>query len=113
MKLKCLNSLSREVKPELTSRDNCTIFGEYIALKLSKIGETLTDDEMDSVDFEITSVIEKAKKFSQRKQSHYSNFLFLHSTGVPQQTYTYSQTGSSSANGSSSPQFNPLSQENI
>ena len=54
---------------------------------------------MDFVEFEITSVIEKARNFSQRKKSHYSNFPFLHSAGAPQQTHTYSNTGSSSANG--------------
>ena len=60
---------------------------------------------MDSIEFEIISVIEKARKFSRRKQSHYSNFPFLHSAGVPQQTHTYSDTGSSSANGPASPQL--------
>ena len=53
------------------------------------------------------SYTEKARKFSQRKQSHYSNFPFLHSAGVPQQTHTYSNTRNSSANGPGSPQFNP------
>ena len=79
--LEILRSLSQEVKPKLTSRDNFTIFGEYIASKLRKLGGTLTDDEMDSIELEITSVIEKAKKLSQRKQSHYSNFPFWHSPG--------------------------------
>ena len=100
-----LRSLSQEVKLKLTSRDNFTISGEYIASKLHKLGGTLTDDEMDPIEFEITRVIEKARKFSQRKQSHYSNFPFLHSAGVPQQTHTYSDTGSSSANGPASPQL--------
>ena len=36
---------------------------------------------MDSIEFEITGVIEKAKKLSQRKQSNYSNFPFWHSPG--------------------------------
>ena len=56
------------------------------------MGGTLTDDEMDSAEFEITGVIEKATKFSERKQNHYSNSPFLHSAGVPQQTHTYSNT---------------------
>ena len=68
---------------------------------------TLNDDEMDSVEFEITSAIEKPRKCSQRKQSHYSNFPFLHLAGVTQQIHTYSNIGSSSANGPCSPQFNP------
>ena len=85
--LEILRSFSKEVKSKLTSRNNFTIFGEYIASKLRKLGGTLTDDEMDSAEFEITSVIEKASKFSQRKQSYYSNFPFLHSVGVPQQTH--------------------------
>ena len=105
--LEILRSLSQEVKPKLTSRDNFTIFGEYIASKLHKLGGTLTVDEMGSSEFEITSVIEKARKFSQRKQSHYFNFQFVHSAGVTQQTHTYSGTGSGSANGPGSPQFNP------
>ena len=62
---------------------------------------------MDSIEFEITSVIEKARKFFQRKQNYYSNFPFLHSAGTPQQTHTYSDKGGSSANGPASPQFNP------
>ena len=62
---------------------------------------------MDSIEFEITSVIEKARKFFQRKQNDYSNFPFLHSAGIPQQTHTYSDTGGSSASGPASPQFNP------
>ena len=62
---------------------------------------------MDSTEFEITSVIEKARKFFQRKQNDCSNFPFLHSAGIPQQTHTYSDTGGSSANGPASPQFNP------
>ena len=83
--LRSLKSLSQKLKPKLTSRDNFTIFGEYIASKLCKLGATATGDEMDSVEFEITSVIEKTRKFSQGKQSHYSNFSFLHSAEVPQQ----------------------------
>ena len=59
---------------------------------------------MDSVEFETNCVIEKARKFFQRKQSHYSNFPFLHSARVPQQTHT--NTGSSSANDPGSLQFN-------
>ena len=105
--LEILRSLSQEVKPKLTSRDNFTIFGEYIASKLRKLKGTLTDDEMDSLKFEVASVIKKASKFSKRKQSHYSNFPFLHSAGVPQQTHTYSDIRSSSGNGPGSPQFNP------
>ena len=97
--LEILRSLSQEVKPKLTSRDNFTILGEYIESKLRKLGGTLTDDWMDSAEFETTSVIEKARKFSQRKQSHYFNF--------PLKTHTYSNSGSSSANGPGSPQFNP------
>ena len=62
---------------------------------------------MDSVKFVITSVIEKARKSSQRKQSNYSNFPFLHSAGASQQTHTYLNRGSSSANGPGSPQFKP------
>ena len=58
--LEILRSLSQEVKPKLTSRDNFTIFGEY--------------DEIDSIEFEITSVIEKDRSFPNEKQSHYSNF---------------------------------------
>ena len=105
--LTVLRSLSQEVKPKFPSGDNFAIFGEYITSKLCKLGRTLTGKEMNSVEFEITSVIEKARKFSQRKQSHYSNFQFLHSAGVDQQTHTYSNTGSSSAKGPGSPQFNP------
>ena len=41
---------------------------------------------MDSLEFKITSVIEKATKFYQRKQRHNINFLFLPSARVPQQT---------------------------
>ena len=61
---------------------------------------------MDSVEFETNCVTEKARKFFQRKQGHYSNFPFLHSARVPQQTHTYSNTGSSSANDPGSLQFN-------
>ena len=39
---------------------------------------------MDSVEYELTSVIENARMFSQRKQSCYSYILFLHSAGIPQ-----------------------------
>ena len=42
--LEILRSLSQEVKPKLTSRDNFTILGEYIESKLRKLGGTLTDD---------------------------------------------------------------------
>ena len=62
---------------------------------------------MDCVEFEIANVIRKAKKFFERKHSHYSNFPSLHSAGVPQQMHTYPNIGSSSANGPGSPQFNP------
>ena len=83
------------------------IFGEYIASKLWKLEGTLTDDEMDSAEYKTASVIGTTRKFSQRKQSRYSNSPFLHSGGVPQQTYRHSITGSSSANGPGSLQFNP------
>ena len=108
-KLEILRSLSQVVKSKLTSRDDFTFFGECFASKLRKLGGTLTDDEMDSIKFEIICVIEKARKFSKRKQSHYSNFPFLHSAGVPQQTHTYSD----SANGPGSLQFNPPSLSNF
>ena len=62
---------------------------------------------MDSLEFKITSVIEKATKFYQRKQRHNINFSFLPSAGVPQQTHTYLNTWIRNANGSSSLQFNP------
>ena len=48
--LEILKSLSQEVKPKLTSRDNFTIFGEYIASKLRKLEGILTDGEIDSVE---------------------------------------------------------------
>ena len=83
------------------------IFGEYIPSKLWKLEGTLTDDETDSAEYKTASVIGTTRKFSQRKQSRYSNSPFLHSGGVPQQTYRHSITGSSSANGPGSPQFNP------
>ena len=49
---------------------------------------------MDSVEYELTSVIENARMFSQRKQSCYSYILFLHSAGIPQQTRACSNTES-------------------
>ena len=61
--------------------------------KLCKIEGTLINDEMDFAEFELLAS-EEARKFSQRKQSHYSDFPFLHSTGVSQQTHTSSNTGS-------------------
>lgn len=57
-----------------------------MASKLRTIGGTLTDDDMDSVELETTSVIEKARKLFQQKESHYFNFPFLHAAEVPQQT---------------------------
>ena len=39
---------------------------------------------MDSVEYEITSVIENARMFSQRRQSCYSYIPYLHSAGIPQ-----------------------------
>ena len=72
MDLSNLKSLSQEVKSKSTLRGNFTIFGEYITAKLRKLGETLTDDEMDSIEFEVATVIEKARK------------LIFHSVGVPQ-----------------------------
>ena len=62
---------------------------------------------MDSVEYEITSVIENARMFSQRKQKCYSYIPYVHSAGIPQQTHACSNTESSSENGSDSPQFNP------
>ena len=37
--LEVLRSLSQEVKRKLTSRDNFTIFGEYIASNFTNLGE--------------------------------------------------------------------------
>ena len=62
---------------------------------------------MDSAEYKTASAIGTTRKLSHRKQSRYSNSPFLHSGGVPQQTYRHSITGSSSANGPGSPQFNP------
>ena len=39
---------------------------------------------MDSVEYEITSVIENARMFSQRRQSCYSYIPYLHSAVIPQ-----------------------------
>ena len=59
-KLQILRSLNQEAKQKLISRDNFINFGEHITFKLHKFGATLTDDVIDTVEFEITSAIEIA-----------------------------------------------------
>ena len=91
-KLDNLKSFSQKVTSKVKSRVNFTIFGECIVSKLCKLEGTLINDEMDFAEFELLAS-EEARKFSQRKQSH-SDFPFLHSTLVSQQTHTSSNTGS-------------------
>ena len=106
--LQILKSLNHKIKPESTSKDNFTIFEDCVTSKLCKIGDTLTKDETDSVEFEITSVTEKARK-SRNKRNQFSNYSFLYSTAVLQRTPTYLNILSNLANGLGSPHFNPSS----
>lgn len=106
--LQILKSLNHKIKPESTSKDNFAIFEDCVTSKLCKIGDTLTKDETDSVEFEITSVTEKARK-SRNKQNQFSNYSFLYSTAVLQRTPTYLNILSNLANGLGSPHFNPSS----
>lgn len=106
--LQILKSLDHKIKPESTSKDNFAIFEDCITSKLCKIGDTLTEDETDSVEFEIFSVTEKARK-SRNKQNQFSNYSFLCSTAVLQRTPTYLNILSNLANGLGSPHFNPSS----
>lgn len=97
------NSKKTESKNQ---EDKFKIFGDYVASKLRRLSTVLDEDQLEAVEFEITTVFEKARRGRQHQKSSLaqnSQYNLPYNYGLS----NISHYGISQANSLGSPQFNP------